>query len=121
MTRNKNHIVLKLSEHYNNSIASRAAIINLFDIDLTEIKILEIDFSDITFVSRSATHQFIKEKERIENTLKIKVDFINLSSEVKEIFELVANSIESPKPVTSSIHRVHFSTPKEFQSFLMRV
>ena len=119
MQKNKNHIILKLSEHYKNSIASRAAIINLFDIDLT--KTLEVDFSDITFVSRSATHQFIKEKERIENTLKIKVDFINLSSEVKEIFDLVTNSIETPKPVTSSIHRVHFSTQKEFKSFLSRI
>ncbi len=121
MTKNKNHIIIKLSEHYKNSIASRAAIINLFTIDLTEIKTIEIDFSYITFISRSATHQFIKEKERLENTLKIKADFINLSSEVKEIFDLVAKSIESPKPVTSSIHRVHFSTPKEFQSFLTRV
>lgn len=122
MLKNKNHIkVIKLSDHYNSSIASRVAIINLFDIDLSEIKTLEVDFSDITFISRSATHQFIKEKKRIEKTLHIKVDFLNISAKLKELFEIVSKSIASPKPLTSSIHRVRFSTQKEFQSFLARV
>lgn len=121
MLKDKNHIKIKLSEHYKNSIASRAAIINLFDIDFLKIKSVEMDFSDISFASRSATHQLIKEKERLENKLHIKVSFSNLSAEIKKIFELVSKSIEAPKPLTSSIHRVHFSNQKDFQSFLARI
>jgi|GEM_PF-1294040 len=121
MLKNKNHIKIKLSERFRNSIASRVAIINLFDVELSDVKTLEVDFSDIAFVSRSATHQFIKEKERIEKELHIKVDFSNLCKEVRKNFEIVIESIEAPKPVISSIHRVHFSTQKDFQSFLAGV
>ncbi len=121
MLKDKIHIKIKLSEHYKNSIASRAAIINLFDLDFSQIESLEVDFSDITFVSRSATHQFIKEKERIANNFQVKVVFSNVTTELKEIFEIVNESIENPKTLTSSIHRVYFSTQKEFQNFLSRV
>lgn len=121
MLKNKNHIKIKLSERFRNSIASRVAIINLFDVELSDIKTLEVDFSDIAFVSRSATHQFVKEKERIEKKLHIKVDVPKLCKEVRKKFKLVSESIEAPKPVTSSIHRVRFSTQKDFQRFLAGV
>lgn len=121
MTHKEQHIVLSLSEHFKNSVLSRAAVINLFDIDFSKAKTVEIDFSTIDFVSRSATHQLIKEKERLEKTLPVKVNFLNLNKKVKEMFEVVSKSIETPKPQVSTIHRVHFSTPKEFQSFLLHI
>ena len=121
MTSKKHHIKLNLSEHFKNSVSSRAAVINLFTIDLSDIKILEINFSDIDFVSRSATHQLIKEKERLENKLHIKVNFSSVNNAVKEMFAIVNKSIESPPTKVSEIHRIHFSTQKEFSNFLSRI
>lgn len=121
MTSKKHHIKLNLSEHFNNSVSSRAAVINLFAIDLSDIKTLQVDFITIDFVSRSATHQFIKEKEKLENKSHVKVNFSNINKAVKHMFDIVNKSIESPQPKVSEIRRVHFSTQKEFSSFLSRI
>lgn len=123
MTNKKQHRILKLSEHFKDSVSSRAAIINLFAIDLSKVKTLEIDFSNIDFVSRSATHQLIKEKERLEKELHIKVSFCKRCREVKEMFDIVSKSLKTAQSAKniSTVHRVIFSTPKEFRNFLQRI
>lgn len=120
MKKEKN-IVLKLAEHFKNSVSSRAAVINLFAVDLSDKEPIEVDFNNIEFISRSATHQFIKEKQRLENELKIKVAFLNQNKEVKTMFDIVNKSIESPQPKVSEIYRVRFSSQKEFSNFLLRI
>ena len=84
------NIVLKLSEHFKSSISSRAAVINLFAVDLANKKSAEVYFR-------------------------------NIDTEVKTMFDIVNKSIESPQPKVSDIHRVHFSSQKEFSNFLLRI
>ena len=115
------HITLKLSERFKNRVSSRAAVINLFDIDFSNVLTIDVDFNDIVFISRSATHQFIKEKQRLEKESQFRVKFFNLNTEVKAMFDIVNKSIATPQPKVSEIHRVHFSTQKEFSSFLLRI
>ena len=114
----KTKSIVHLSAIFTDSIASRAAVINLFR-DVTEkIQSIALDFEDITFISRSASHQFMLEKERFEKK-KIKVEFLSVSRQVKEMFEAIHEASKKEKE-SPKIHRVRFTSPS-FQNFLQRV
>ena len=121
MAKRKQHITLKLFENFNSSISSRAAIINLFNFDFTKVKTLEVDFSKVSFLSRSAAHQLIKEKERYDNKYNIKVKFTNRSKMVKEMLDTVNKSLKIPQSKSIPVQRVYFSTQKEFNQFMLQI
>jgi len=118
MTKKKHHII-KLSDTYSEMIASRAAIINLFSTILTDVNSIEIDFKRISFVSRAAVHQLIKEKENLQKNDNIEVVFSNLNRTVKEMFDAVEKSIKTPKKDINKIKKVQFNTDQEFYDFLL--
>ena len=121
MLNEKKHITLKLSDNYTSSIFSRASIINLFSIDLSNVGSLEIDLSNAAFLSRSPAHQLLTEKERLQDELKIKVEFSKVNKTVKEMLDVVEKSRKTPKMKTAKVDKVEFSTEEEFEKFLSQI
>ena len=62
-------------------------------------KSIDLDFRDVEFVSRSATHEFLIMKETVMRKVlnKKTVDFINLNQNVKDMFRVTAANRAVPK------------------------
>ena len=77
---------LKLSEVFGNNIFTRRTISNFFEeLNKKRDKEMELDFSDIDFISRSCVDEYIKQKEK---TTKKLVE-LNLSKDVCSMFNVV--------------------------------
>ncbi len=77
---------IRLNDYYDSQILSRKAVKQLFnEIDKTNKIIL--DFNKITFVSRSAFHQFLIESEKIKY-----IKFINMNADLKKLFSIVKST-----------------------------
>ena len=120
MKTSSKNTTITLSETLKESILSRSAIINLFShIDTRKVQSVDVDFENITFVSRSASHQLIIEKRELEKE-NVEVAFVKMSTEVKKMIEVVKKSLDKPKEVPH-IHQVHFSSQKKLQKYLLQV
>ena len=62
--------------------------------------IIEIDFTNVEFISRSAAHAFILMKEDFQRKpfKKRKVIFINTNKDVNEMLRIIAANRVAPKP-----------------------
>jgi len=62
-------------------------------------KSIDLDFRDVEFVSRSATHEFLIMKETVARKAlnKKTIAFINLNQNVKDMFRAVAANRAVPK------------------------
>lgn len=59
---------------------------------------IQLDFSDVDFVSRSAAHQFLQMKESFQNiNPQRELSFQNTNSEVKEMFRIIAANRAVPE------------------------
>jgi len=76
-------------------------------------KIVELDFSDIEFISRSAAHELLVMKERLANRWFFKKDIIisNTNSDVSEMIRIVAANRAVPKKINkdTKVKIVNFS------------
>ena len=114
------NITMILSETLKESILSRSAIINLFNhIDTGKIQAIEVDFDDISFISRSASHQLLIEERELEKK-HIEVNFIKMTTEVKKMIETVKKSLSKPKEIPQ-IHQIRFSSQKKLEKYLLQV
>ena len=68
-------------------------------IEKTHSKAIDLDFHDVEFVSRSAAHELLVLKERLNKRLFRKkiIHFINTSDNVSEMFRTVAANRALPK------------------------
>ena len=121
MSNSSKHITLTLSDHFHNSVSSRAAIVNLFDIDMHDVASITVDFQDITFLSRSAAHQLLTTKSEFSEKHNIKVSFINLQKDIREMLETVESSLLQSNNKSSDVEIIHFSNESEFNKFLNEI
>ncbi len=63
---------------------------------------IELDFSNIQFISRSATHELLLMKERFSNRIFLKknIIFSNMDIDVSEMVRIVAANRVAPKKHT---------------------
>ncbi len=68
----------------------------------TVFKEVELDFTDIQFISRSATHELLLMKERLANRLFLKksIVFLNMNVDVFNMIRIVAANRVAPKKHT---------------------
>jgi anti-anti-sigma regulatory factor len=60
---------------------------------------VKLDFTKVEFVSRSAAHEFLTLQDDMQNRLfkKRKVQFVNTSENIKQMFRVVAANMAMPK------------------------
>lgn len=81
-------------------IGSRDVIDDLRDsVAQVDVKTVELDFSEVDFVSRSAAHALLSMKEDFKRKLvgKKEVTFTNVNSSIKEMLRIVAANKALPK------------------------
>lgn len=82
-------------------VGSRDVVSNLKSvIEKTPAKIINLDFSNVEFVSRSAAHELLVLKEKFNKSFfrKKMIAFISASDNVTEMFRTVAANRALPKP-----------------------
>ncbi len=97
------HIKLDLQKIIAPIITSRDAINKLEAmIKKSWFNEVELDFSDIQFISRSATHELLLMKERFYNRMFLKksIIFSNMNIDVSEMIRTVAANRVAPKKHT---------------------
>ncbi|OGZ69462.1 MAG: hypothetical protein A3D44_03500 [Candidatus Staskawiczbacteria bacterium RIFCSPHIGHO2_02_FULL_42_22] len=102
--KNKSHnfITIKISKLLAPIISSRDVANVLEDkINETDTTSVVLDFNNIKFVSRSATHSLLVLKEKIETNIpRRELSFINANNDVKEMIRTVASNRAFPKKET---------------------
>jgi len=121
MSNSTKHITLKLSDHFHNSVSSRAAIVNLFDIYMNDVASITVDFQDIGFLSRAAAHQLLTTQKEFSHERNVKVVFANMQKDVRDMLETVQSSLQKKSNKSSGVEVIHFSNESEFNEFLKEI
>jgi anti-anti-sigma factor len=108
-------VLIVLSNKFENSVSTRAAIENLFK-DLIADEIV-IDFSGITFISSSAAHQMVTEIKLLEKR-NVKVTCNNIDKDVSRMLELAKTDRKNIFTVTPSIKHHVVNSEKDLSHLL---
>ena len=76
-----------LNKKFDKIISTRAAIDKLFDFDTSNINEINIDFSDIAFISSSAAHQLVLKERELEKK-NIQLFLLNVDDEVQRMINI---------------------------------
>ena len=110
-------ISIRLSDIFKENIISRSSISLLFNEKMQDSKI-ELDFSKIVFLSRSAAQQLELEKMKLRKR-NVEVTSINTNEVIKKMFEIVKNQSKSKS--SSQIIFKSFKSESERTRFLMNI
>lgn len=81
---------LKLHKNFGSLIMTRQAVIGLFDSLVNINDAIIMDFKNIEFISRSAAHEYLRQKLSCGKEIKE----TNMSQNVKAMFMLVAKQLK---------------------------
>lgn len=115
-----NSVKIRVRDYFSESISSRDAIALLFNRKFEPEQTIIVDFSDIVFITRSATHQLIKEIERLEERFKCRVVMESLHPEILSMLKIVRESHSYSSKQNSEVQQVFFKTSSELNQFLMQ-
>ena len=97
---NKPQKTIKIAEHIAPIISSRDIADNLENVIIKhKSKVLDLDFSNVEFISRSAAHALLSMKEDLQRRLmkKKEISFTNTNKEVEKMFRIIAANRALPK------------------------
>ncbi len=119
-TSKSNSIKIRVRDLFSENISSRDAIALLFNRKFDPEQQIYIDFSDVAFITRSATHQLVKEIERVEERFKCTVILESISDEVSKMLQIVKNSLIHSLKQNREVYQVSFNSDTELNYFLMQ-
>ena len=119
-TSKSNSIKVRVRDNFSENISSRDAIALLFNRKFEPEQNIIIDFSDVEFITRSATHQLLKEIERVEERFKCTVTLESTSEVVTRMLKIVKESLLHSIKQKSEVYQVTFSSSSELNKFLMQ-
>lgn len=110
-----NKISIRLADVYNTSVSSRSSIIALLA-KYREIKNIEIDlnFENISFVSRSTAQQIILERNLLKK-ISSNITFTNVSYDISLMLNVAENSKKNPPKIVEK----EFATSQELETFML--
>jgi anti-anti-sigma regulatory factor len=111
--------IVKLNLHFDRSISTRVAIQNLFCFDKNGIEEIIFDFSDIHFISSSASHQFVIEIKELEKQ-NISVSYSNISEDIEKMLCLAKTDRKNIFTVQEVKH-LNVLSNKDLSSLLLEV
>lgn len=110
-----------VSEKAKNFLISREAVEILY----AELKYsnteLELDFSNVEFMSRSYADQFHKMKLDYELRNKVKVHIINANEEVINMLQVVSKTQNSSERTFDKVPVFKFSEPRMLTDYLLSI
>jgi anti-anti-sigma regulatory factor len=112
-------IIVDLKSYFDRSISTRVAVQNLFRFDKRDIEEVVVDFSEIHFVSSSASHQFYLEVKALEKD-NIKVTVINVLSDVDRMLELAKTDRKNIFTIQDVKH-FDITSDKDLSELLLQV
>ncbi|MCX6327212.1 MAG: STAS domain-containing protein [Bacteroidia bacterium] len=112
-------IIVQLSLHFDRSISTRVAVQNLFSFDKRGVEEIVFDFSDIHFISSSASHQFVMEVKELEK-LNISVSYSSISDDIEKMFCLAKTDRKNIFTVQEVKH-LNVLSNKDLSSLLLEV
>lgn len=92
--------IIKMAKYFAPVISSRDITDSLESAILkSKSKIVDLDFSDVEFISRSAAHALLSMKEILQRRVvkKKEISFVNANEEVKEMLRIIAANRALPK------------------------
>jgi anti-anti-sigma regulatory factor len=112
-------IIVQLSLHFDRSISTRVAVQNLFSFDKRGFEEIIFDFSDIHFISSSASHQFVMEVKELEKQ-SISVSYSSISDDVEKMLCLAKTDRKNIFTVQEVKH-LNVLSNKDLSSLLLKV
>jgi anti-anti-sigma regulatory factor len=100
MVKKTQTITIDIAKSIASIVSSRDVVYSLRKtINKAHAKTIDLDFSAVEFVSRSAAHELLVLKEKLNKSLlrKKTINFINASDNVSEMFRTVAANRALPK------------------------
>lgn len=96
-------VVIRFQAAVGSHLTTRQAVTSvvaslLSDVIFSGVRSLVFDLSQVSFVSRSAADQLLKEQERISRELALPVEIIHHEPQVQTMLELVANTRYASAP-----------------------
>lgn len=119
-TSKSNSFKIRVRDYFSENISSRDAIALLFNRKFEPEQNIIIDFSEVEFITRSATHQLLKEIERLEERFKCTVTLESTPTEVSSMLKIVRESLVHSIKQKSDVHQVSFNSTSELNQFLMQ-
>lgn len=112
---------ITVSEKDKNFLISREAVDLLF----SELKYsnteLELDFSNVEFMSRSYADQFHKTKQEYEKNNNVRIHIINANEEMINMLQVVAKTQNSGERTFEKIPVFRFSKPQMLSDYLLSI
>lgn len=110
--------MIHVNQYLPSTITSRHAIKKLFEEALNEDKkTIDIDFSDIEFISRAAADELI----HFIDSNKKNVNIVNANKVVAEIISVVQKNRDNRKLKFHNIAVTPFTSDKELEQFLSMI
>jgi hypothetical protein len=82
---------------------------------------VELDFTDVEFMSRSFADQFIKEQFQIQKEFNISIQIINANEEIIKILSIVSRTQDKKDREFFSIPVYKFSNSKLLSDYLFTI
>lgn len=105
-----------LNKHFNNKISSRSSVESVFQkLKNEDSKKIVLDFSDITNISRSAAHQFIREWQAFTKDQNIDIELQRMNDNVKQMLTIAQNP---NKRIYNNYNKITFENSDQFYDYL---
>ena len=113
---------ISVFEEIDSLLNTREAAIQLADlIRDNPCKIIELDFTNVEFMSRSFADQFIKEELQLKEELNVCIEIINANEEIIKILNIVSNTQHKTSREFFSIPVYKFSNPQLLSDYLFAI
>jgi hypothetical protein len=87
----------------------------------TKCSVIELDFSDVEFMSRSFADQFHKEKIELQNTLNVSIDIVNANEEIINILQTVSRTQVKSNREFEEVQIFKFSNTQLISDYLLSI
>lgn len=111
-------VTITLKDNFPSTISTRKVIADFYEkIELLITNEYVLDFSDISFISRSCTDEFV----RTFNNSNIKWQIINANMNIKSMFEAVQKTQQNVKPDYDIVAVTPFLNQPDLSQFLSAI
>lgn len=118
MENNKIHIILQ--EKFGETLNTRENVNDLFSqlkSSLSNKKNIVLDFTDVTFMSRSFADQLVK----VINSSNFQIELMNMNLDIQEMYRIVQKTQKDNNRKTYNVPILRFSTQKQLENYLWSI
>ena len=84
-------------------------------------QVIELDFTDVEFMSRSFADEFHKERIRLQNEFNLQIEIHNANQEIMVILQAVSKTQNNPDRPLVDILSFRFSKPEMLSNYLLSI